>query len=225
MFPLKADDPYINMDGSRTTLGNVTGDISDIRDDIDTLDGKIDDTTDSITPVSQTGTKATAAITAGTYFYLGGDLVKAKTDIAIDDTFTENTNYEKVTAGGLNDLIGMVDALDGRLDTAETNITNLQVYLDYKVAPNVKSTDTGTLVSREIISGSGLYFLVLDSPTIEGSASAYIVRYVGTDYYVTPVYEGETTTSPIITSAGVLKTRNSTIDGVGVRILILKHGL
>ena len=40
-----------------------------------------------------------STITAGTYFYLGGELVKAKTNIAANATFTLNTNYEKVSLG------------------------------------------------------------------------------------------------------------------------------
>lgn len=50
-------------------------------------------------------TNATGAtITKGTYFYLNGKLCLAKSDIANGATFTLNTNYEVVTAGGLNSL-------------------------------------------------------------------------------------------------------------------------
>lgn len=50
-------------------------------------------------------TNATGStITKGTYFYLNGKLCKAKSDIANGATFTLNTNYEVVTAGGLNSL-------------------------------------------------------------------------------------------------------------------------
>ena len=59
-----------------------------------------------LTSIIATGaTNATGAtITSGTYFYLNGTLVIAKADIASGATFTENTNYEAVTAGGLNSL-------------------------------------------------------------------------------------------------------------------------
>ena len=59
-----------------------------------------------LTSIIATGaTNATGAtITSGTYFYLNGSLVVAKADIASGATFTENTNYEAVTAGGLNSL-------------------------------------------------------------------------------------------------------------------------
>ena len=45
-----------------------------------------------------------ATITAGTYFYLDGVLVRAKTNIANGASYTLNTNYEVVTAGALNDI-------------------------------------------------------------------------------------------------------------------------
>ena len=43
-----------------------------------------------------------ATITAGTFFYVNGTLVTAKTDIADNAPLNEGTNYEAVTAGGLN---------------------------------------------------------------------------------------------------------------------------
>ena len=55
-----------------------------------------------LTNVFESGTTASQAISAGTYFYLNGTLVRAKTAIASGATFTENTNYEVVTAGALN---------------------------------------------------------------------------------------------------------------------------
>ena len=59
-----------------------------------------------LTSIIATGTtNATGAtITKGTYFYLNGTLVQAKADIASGATFTSGTNYEAVTAGGLNAL-------------------------------------------------------------------------------------------------------------------------
>ena len=59
-----------------------------------------------LTNISITGTKNNtgSTITSGTFFYKDGTLVKAKTDIANNATLTLNTNYEIVTAGGLNAL-------------------------------------------------------------------------------------------------------------------------
>lgn len=57
-------------------------------------------------------TNATGAtITSGTYFYLDGTLVQALTDIADGATFTSGTNYEAVTAGGLNSLLAKFNGL------------------------------------------------------------------------------------------------------------------
>ena len=57
-----------------------------------------------LTSVSATGSTNTtgSTITSGTFFYLDGVLVRAKTNIASGATFTLNTNYEAVTAGALN---------------------------------------------------------------------------------------------------------------------------
>lgn len=61
---------------------------------------------EDLTSIKATGTtNATGStITSGTFFYLNGTLCKAKSDIASGATFTLNTNYEVVTAGGLNSL-------------------------------------------------------------------------------------------------------------------------
>ena len=59
-----------------------------------------------LTNIIATGTtNATGStIPKGWYFYLNDDLCQAKADIANGATFTLNTNYEEVTAGGLNAL-------------------------------------------------------------------------------------------------------------------------
>ena len=58
-----------------------------------------------LTSISATGTTNTtgATIANGTFFYLNGTLVRAKTDIANGASFT-GANYETATAGGLNSL-------------------------------------------------------------------------------------------------------------------------
>lgn len=62
----------------------------------------------NLTSISVTGStnSSGATITSGSFFYLNGVLVRAKTDIASNATFTENTNYELVTDGGLNEIAG-----------------------------------------------------------------------------------------------------------------------
>ena len=63
----------------------------------------------SIMAVGSTNTTG-SAIAGGTFFYLNGTLVRAKTTIASNDTFTLNTNYELVTAGALNSIISLLGA-------------------------------------------------------------------------------------------------------------------
>lgn len=61
--------------------------------------------TDTFGSINLTGTNNTGStITAGTFFYNNGSLVRAKTDIQNGSTITIGTNAETVTAGGLNDL-------------------------------------------------------------------------------------------------------------------------
>lgn len=59
-----------------------------------------------LTDISITGSTNNTGntITSGTFFYLNGVIVKAKTNIADGATLTQDTNYEAVTAGALNDL-------------------------------------------------------------------------------------------------------------------------
>lgn len=62
--------------------------------------------THDLANIVATGTTNTtgAIISSGTYFYLNGTLVRAKDSIAVNAPFTSGTNYETVTAGGLNAL-------------------------------------------------------------------------------------------------------------------------
>lgn len=66
-----------------------------------------------LTNITATGATNTTGsqITSGTYFYLNDTLVKAKANIAVNATFTLNTNYEIVTAGGLNNLTSQISNL------------------------------------------------------------------------------------------------------------------
>lgn len=77
---------------------------------------------EDLTSIKATGTtNATGStIKSGTFFYLNGTLCKAKSDIANGATFTLNTNYEVVTAGGLNSLNS---ALEWK--QIATNVTSL----------------------------------------------------------------------------------------------------
>ena len=84
-------------------------------DDLSVSDDSVNDKTivsasgkadkSDLTSIVQNGSTASQAISNGTYFYLNGTLVRAISDIASGATFTANTNYEVVTAGGLNDIL------------------------------------------------------------------------------------------------------------------------
>ena len=67
----------------------------------------------SIASINITGTanNTGATIAAETFFYLNGALVVAKADIANGATLTEGTNYEAVTAGGLNALQSKISTI------------------------------------------------------------------------------------------------------------------
>ena len=98
-----------------------------------------------LTSISETGSTASQAISAGTYFYLNGSLVRAKTNIASGATFTANTNYESVTAGALN----------ANKDTGWQTITT-----------NVRYRNIGSAVYVDI---SGSYTITTDGWTTLGT--------------------------------------------------------
>ena len=54
-----------------------------------------------------------STIKAGTFFYLNGSLVRAKTDISNGATLTSESNYEEVTDGGLNKMKSVLDNVFG----------------------------------------------------------------------------------------------------------------
>lgn len=100
-----------------------------------------------LTSISQTGSTASQAISGGTYFYLDGTLVRAKTDIANGATFTENTNYEAVSDGGLNEI--NKESTWTLLKTFTAINQNVNIPSDAKeLRFVVKSTDT--LVSDDV---------------------------------------------------------------------------
>ena len=94
MFPLTSNEAYIKSTGKRSTLGDMFDGLSS---------GKA--STKDLTSISITGTinNTGQTITAGTYFYLNGVIVKANTNIANGATLTNNTNYVEVPGGALND--------------------------------------------------------------------------------------------------------------------------
>lgn len=102
-----------NADGTLKEYANNSGGRSDV--DTSTLANKTD-----ISSLSLSGTTNTSGgtISAGTWFYLNGELVRAKVDIANNATFTLNTNYEEKTVGSAlselnsNSLTFTIDSSD-----------------------------------------------------------------------------------------------------------------
>ena len=94
--PTDADDITFNNTGTDIVANKVGSAIKEVN-------AKSAKSAD-LTSISQSGTTASQAISVGTFFYLNGTLVRAKTAIANGATFTLNTNYEVVTAGALNEL-------------------------------------------------------------------------------------------------------------------------
>jgi hypothetical protein len=103
-FWIRTDASYDSIPGTAVTFDNegTTIESTDVDGAIKEAYGKSAKSAD-LTSISQTGSTASQAISAGTYFYLDGTLVRAKTAIASGATFTLNTNYEVVTSGALND--------------------------------------------------------------------------------------------------------------------------
>ena len=91
-----------------------------IVEQIPNVEGKANKT--DLASISETGATASQTISAGTYFYLDGTLVRAKTDIASGATFTENTNYEVVSAGALNRIAPKL-----LFSTATSFVTNTEI--------------------------------------------------------------------------------------------------
>ena len=102
-----------------------------------------------LTNVIATGsTNATGAtIPKGLYFYLNDELCQAKADIANGATFTLNTNYEVVTAGGLNSLNSALTPVPFTLNGASGVTIDSNQTKCYKIGHIVVITALFTLTS------------------------------------------------------------------------------
>ena len=112
--------PIADVAGDVSTL---SGEVSTLSGTVSTLSGTVSNLSSAVsnkaaksdlTSISTTGStnNSGSTITSGTFFYKSGSLARALTDIASGATLTLNTNYELVTAGGLNELNS---ALNSRL--------------------------------------------------------------------------------------------------------------
>ena len=110
--------------GERVTYDNTESGLTaeDMQSAVDeVVEIKVNKT--DLTSISQNEATATQAIPSGTYFYLNGVLVRAKTAIASGATFTLNTNYVIKTVG---------DALNEQT-TVEEISTGISGVTAYKV--------------------------------------------------------------------------------------------
>lgn len=84
----------------------------------------------NLAAIHATGTTNTtgAAIAKRTYFYLNGALVKALTEIDVNEPFTVGTNYAAVTEGGLNELETEVTDLRSALDGSKIKTFYVSAY-------------------------------------------------------------------------------------------------
>lgn len=131
-----------------------------------------------LTSIIATGaTNATGAtIASGTYFYLNGTLVQAKADIAVNATFTNGTNYETVTAGGLNDLMSAID--NDHINYTDIDITGQAVTSvdtgGYYGGMNITSLLPAGVLPLSVAIASGGY---------DGGLS-YTLQVLGTGTYI-----------------------------------------
>ena len=110
--------------------------------------------THDLANIVATGTTNTtgAVIASGTYFYLNGTLARAKADIAVNATFTSGTNYEAVTAGGLNSLKSAMVKLGSITGTTGSN-ADLQFGNDFsKVVIIAAFPDRGANTDSYLVS-------------------------------------------------------------------------
>ena len=98
-----------------------------------------------------------STIKAGTYFYLNGSLVRAKTDIASEAIFVSGTNYESVTAGALNEL--------------NSNLANIKLFVGQQLLNSNVTTYTATQDCW--ISTSSTSPTYIDSVPVSGANSDY----------------------------------------------------
>ena len=158
--------------------------------------------------IHATGTTNTtgATIASGTYFYLNGALVRAKADIAVNATFTSGTNYETVTAGGLNDLKAALDVTAIQVDNVWTptncTINGSTAVLQGNILQlmlRVQSNATSGLVIQTPYKGYSDYAIFpirsYSSPyteigtawlsSVDGKLRLYGALAAGTSYYIT----------------------------------------
>lgn len=134
--------------------------------------------------ISITGTtnNTGATITSGRYFYLNGALVKAKADIANGATLTANTNYEAVTAGGLNEIEAEIGSLTDNTTTIHENTLMSALKTNYNYVMDDCSVFSGYLamclvIKRTANTGVQIAFKSSNSADVYSGYMAYRLAY------------------------------------------------
>ena len=101
-----------------------------------------------------------ATIASGTYFYLNGALVRAKSNIAVNATFTSGTNYEAVTAGGLNAVSSVRDVQITPSSDTELSATNHVQVIGNRIA-------VANMEARSSVDKPGYSYVAIGLPSGE----------------------------------------------------------
>ena len=142
---------------------------------LNTVDGTKAKQTDISSIVTTGATNTTGAtITKGSYFYLNGTLVRAKTDIANGASYTSGTNYEAVMVGDQLTVINSNLTQNVNLLTPNaTYVTNNHVYsidiggflvvqgyctISAEVPANITLFTLSSAISKKFITGVYQYF-------------------------------------------------------------------
>ena len=117
----------------------------------------LDNIGSGLASISATGSTNTtgSTITAGTYFYLDGVLVRALADIASGATFTQNTNYEVVTAGALNKpkmiLLGSITGSETITIPSTINRVTIDIFVFHPSYPTYADNLASLHITKEEI--------------------------------------------------------------------------
>lgn len=137
-----------------------------------------------LTSISITGTtnNTGATIASGIYFYLNGQLVKAKVDIANNATLTANTNYEVVTAGALNALTVKNKQINGGSISANSIETFEDSSLGGKILAGYALLGVSTYnlsVTQVFISSNAFSISIKNNGSSSVTVNTITVFYIG----------------------------------------------
>ena len=146
-----------------TEFSALESDVVDISDDVDAIENTLTQLkTDTFGNINLTGTNNTGStITAGTFFYNNGSLVRAKLDIQNGSAITIGTNAETVTAGGLNSLNGgTVYKVEITEETSSSGIFGVNIPFNKVVSANCATVGQDWFVSVRKATNGTLVCLV-----------------------------------------------------------------